>query len=90
MDADYTRTSGIAITTTFWTPEPKLVTQKLQTLVLNMDISTTLHMYSSLVFISDYFPGCLFYSTDVPEYHQKAPEEVVGHTWIRESSICAV
>jgi len=41
---------------------------------------TTLHIHSSLVFICDYFLGCLLDSTDVLDVvltPQKAPEEVV-------------
>ena len=41
---------------------------------------TTLHIYSSLVSICDYFLGCLLDSTDVLDVvltPQKAPEEVV-------------
>jgi hypothetical protein len=44
-------------------------------------ISTTLHIYSSLVPTRDYFLGCLWWYQGNPVLSRKAPKEVVtsGH-----------
>ena len=48
---------------------------------MNVVISYTLNIYSSLVSICDYYLGCLLWykgtSASVLSYIQKAPEEVV-------------
>ena len=42
---------------------------------MNVVISTTLHIYSSLVSICDYFLGCVLGSTDVLLYHKRHPRK---------------